>query len=268
MNAAEYEAKKARRRERYQALARKAKEQGNSRLTQARNMADCIPFGQPILVGHHSEGRDRRFRAKINHNFDKGFALLDKAKYYERKANTESQAISSDDPDAIAKIKARLETLETAQAKMKEANAIIKKHQKGGHDAQKDALEKAGFAEKMVSQMLTPDFAGRIGFPGYSLTNNNANIKRLKDRLAILEKQASRQTRETAYTGFLVREDTEENRIMFIFPGKPDAQTREIMKARAFKWSPQRGAWVRQWTGNAVYDAREIIKKLEALATA
>ena len=263
MNESDYEAKKAARRERYHELAAKARKEGNSRINQAKKMAELIPFGQPILVGHHSEGRDRRFRGRIHDNFGKGFALLEKAEHYQRKATTESRAISSDDPAAVKKLKEKLELLEKSQEMMKRGNAIIRKHQKAGYDTQRQALIDAGFNEKTATEMLTPDFCGRVGFPGYALTNNNSEIKRVKDRLAILEKQSARETRETEYNGFTVREDTEENRIMFFFPGKPDTTTRDLLKSRAFKWSPRRGAWVRQWTGNAVYDAREIIKKLQ-----
>lgn len=54
----------------------------------AHTMADAIPFGQPILVGHYSEGRDRRFREKIYNTFGKAFEEADKAKYYADRAST------------------------------------------------------------------------------------------------------------------------------------------------------------------------------------
>jgi len=38
----------------------------------ARTIADCIPMGQPILVGHHSEKRHRSDLAKIDTNMRKG----------------------------------------------------------------------------------------------------------------------------------------------------------------------------------------------------
>lgn len=46
---------------------------------QAKEMISVIPFGQPVLVGHHSEGRDRRYRGKIHDTFGKSFALQEKA---------------------------------------------------------------------------------------------------------------------------------------------------------------------------------------------
>lgn len=49
-------------------------------------MASVIPFGQPILIGHPSEQRDRNYRDKIHNTFGKAFAMQDKAAYYEDKA--------------------------------------------------------------------------------------------------------------------------------------------------------------------------------------
>lgn len=54
----------------------------------AKNKASAIPMGQPILVGHHSEKRDRKYREKIDNTFRKAFQEADKARYYEAKAET------------------------------------------------------------------------------------------------------------------------------------------------------------------------------------
>lgn len=95
-------------------------------------MAECIPFGQPIIVGHHSEKRDRAFRNKIANNFDKGFEALDKAKYYEHKAQAaeNNTAISSDDPEAIKLLKEKLEKLINNQEFMKTVNKIVNSKRK------------------------------------------------------------------------------------------------------------------------------------------
>ncbi len=42
-------------------------------LDRAHQMAQAIPFGQPILIGHHSEGRDRRYRDRIHSTYERGF---------------------------------------------------------------------------------------------------------------------------------------------------------------------------------------------------
>ncbi len=52
----------------------------------AQKMAEIIPMGQPILVGHHSEKSDRNFRGRIANKFEKAFKEQDKAKHYEYRA--------------------------------------------------------------------------------------------------------------------------------------------------------------------------------------
>ncbi|MFA6372728.1 MAG: DUF3560 domain-containing protein [Methanothrix sp.] len=78
--------------ERYEERAEKAKATGESLITDARKMADIIPFGQPILVGHYSEKGDRAYRGRIDNKFRKGFDTLEKAKYYEQRAESSSKA--------------------------------------------------------------------------------------------------------------------------------------------------------------------------------
>lgn len=78
--------KAAVRAERAEANAVKAEYRSEELLNKAREMAGVIPFGQPILVGHHSEKRDRNYRNKIHNTFGKAFAEQDKAAYYEQKA--------------------------------------------------------------------------------------------------------------------------------------------------------------------------------------
>jgi uncharacterized protein DUF3560 len=160
----------------------------------AKKMADCIPFGQPILVGHHSEKRDRNFRKKIHNKFGQSFQAQDKANHYARKAKIieNSDAIFSDDPQAIEKLKEKLANLHTAQEFMKAANRCIRKKDKGGF------LKIPHATEKMWNQLNTPDPMGRVGFASYSLQNNNAEMARVKQRIALLEKQAVRQTTETS----------------------------------------------------------------------
>ena len=258
-----YEMKLAAKRERFRALAEKARLQAQARLESARRMADIIPFGQPIMTGHHSEKRDRRFREKIHQAFGKGFGLLDKSEYYQRRADgVNPYAISSDDPDAIRKLKERLEILKMNQARMKVANAVIRKFDTP--EDRKAGLERIGFTAQQAEKILTPDITGTVGFASYSLSNNNANIRRIEDRMKTLEKAATLKDRETQYAWGTVHENRDANRIQFLFPGKPDEDTRKLMKSEGFRWAPSEGAWQRQWTGNAVYSARMVIKALNA----
>lgn len=257
-----YEQKIQRRRERLQAASERAQAESDSTLAQARRMADVIPFGQPILVGHHSEGRDRRYRARIHDKMGKGVALADKAEQLQRRAESVGTGgISSDDPEAITKLQQQLADAQSSQAAMKAVNAAIRKH-RDDKPAQLQALQGLGWSAERAEKMLEPDFAGRVGFPAYALSNNNANIKRIEQRIAELQALRDRADKEEARDGYTYREDTAENRVMFIFEGKPDPAVRDLLKREAFKWSPSREAWVRQLTPNAIAAAARVRRQL------
>src|SRR5436305_2057798 len=123
----DYEERQERRRERLEDRAQKARDEAQARFNTADRMASVIPFGQPILVGHHSERSDRNYRNRIHNHMDKGCEALDRAKDLERRASSVGHGgISSDDPDAISKLEIELARYERNQQLQKDANKIIK----------------------------------------------------------------------------------------------------------------------------------------------
>ena len=257
-----YEAKQAARKARFEERAATASAESASTYNRARSMAQSIPFGQPILIGHHSESRDRNFRNRIHNTFGKAFAAQDKAEHYAQKAaSVGTGGISSDDPDAIKKLRAELESAEKSQERMKAANKAIRANKTP--ETQVAALVALGFTEAQAAEAVKPDFCGRVGFPSYALSNNNANARRIKARIAELEKRSQREDVEKECDGYTYREDTEENRVMFVFPGKPDEAARDVLKRNAFKWSPSRGAWVRQLNNAGLWAAKCVREALD-----
>ena len=93
---------------------------------------------------------------------------------------------------------------------------------------------------------------------------SNANIRRVEQRIRELERAAAAESREEEGQGYTYREDTEENRIMFLFPGKPDDDTRQLLKGHGFRWSPTRKAWVRMLNGRGRFAAMCVREKLDA----
>lgn len=262
----EYEKKQEARKQRLQDRAEKTTQEAQQFLGEAKRRASFIPFGQPVLVGHHSEGKDRRYRDGIHRLHVRGVALHEKAEDIARKAEAVGTGgISSDDPDAILKLKSQLKSAVEAQEHMKSANKLIRKHKTD--EDRVAALIEIGFSEVEASKLVKGDFCGRVGFPSYALQNNNANARRIELRIKELEKLAEKQFVEVAASNYTYREVPEDNRIWFIFPSKPDAETRAIMKSYAFKWSPSREGqpYVRQLTNAGLYAAREVKKKLDAL---
>jgi hypothetical protein len=257
-----YEQKQSERKERYEQLALDAQQESAQNSATARKMADVIPFGQPILVGHHSERSDRNYRGRIDNKIQAAYEAQKKAEYYADKADGVGKGgISSDDPDAVAKLQAKLDKAEELQGIMKTANAIIRKHK--ADPGCVPHLVAAGLTETQAWGLLKKDFAGRIGFPSYALTNNNAEIGRLKDRIAHLQREAARPPAEavTHEGGITISE--EDNRVCITFPGKPAESVRQTLRSYGFKWSPTRTAWVRQANNAARYAAETIVKNIQ-----
>jgi len=307
----DYQQKVERRLERLQASAARARDESAAGWKRGSEMAERIPFGQPILVGHHSEKRDRNYRARIDGTFRRAYERGKEAEVKERRAQAAAAnaAVSSDDPAAILKLRDRVAGLEADQAEMIRLNAaiakLIKKPRvsksqrdeervnvhKGTMDeinarfrAKKAAEDKvtAGYIDlapklaedakislALAQKLLTPDFIGRIGIPSYSLTNNAANIRRIKERIASLLKSAAdaavRPNDEQEYSGGItVKHNRDDNRVQVFFPGKPPESTRQIMKHKGFNWSPSVGAWQRQLTTNGEYSAMEALVQIGA----
>ena len=163
--------------------------------------------------------------------------------------------ISSDDPQAVEKLEAKLATLEKHQEMMKAANAAIRMKDPAKGDAK---LAELGYTPEDIAKLREPDFCGRIGYPAYALQNNNANIRRIRGRIAELKKRTESTPEGWEFDGGRVVVNTTENRLQVIFDGKPDADVRTELKGEGFRWAPSQGAWQRQLTDNAMRAARRL----------
>lgn len=163
--------------------------------------------------------------------------------------------ISSDDPQAVEKLEAKLATLEKHQEMMKAANAAIRMKDPAKGDAK---LAELGYTPEDIAKLRAPDFCGRIGYPAYLLQNNNANIRRIRGRIEELKKRTENIPKGWEFDGGQVVVNTAENRLQIIFDGKPDADIRTELKREGFRWAPSQGAWQRQLTDNALRAARRL----------
>jgi hypothetical protein len=248
-----YELKQETRRERMRERASNLRDQAAQEFRKGDLREECsgIPLGQPILVGHHSEKRHRRAIDRAHVAVGRGIAAEKKAEELERRADNPTNAISSDDPEAIVKLRAKIERAEKKQADMKAINHLVRKKDR-------DGLAALGLDVSQVAAVFTPDFAGRVGFPSYALTNNNANIRRMKVRIGQLEK-APTETTERAVGNVTVVENAEENRLQIFFPGKPSAEVRTHLKRNGFRWAPYAGAWQRHLNDSARIAAQNVL---------
>lgn len=191
--------------------------------------------------------------------------------YNPRLAN---QVVYSDDAEAITKLQAKIDEAEQQQTLMKAANAIVRKNLADDEKVAK-LVELEGISEKTARQLLEPGFGGK-GFPSYMLTNNNANIRRMRQRIQELEREeakrgtaaaqaeaAGQEPGTTQYPGgVVVFENIEACRLQIKFPGKPNDEVRSMLKGRGFVWSGRWEAWQRLLNDNARMAARLILDEL------
>ena len=163
----------------------------------------------------------------------------------------DNRVISSDDPNAIQKLQDKLEMCEKSQKYMKEVNAHYRKN---GTCEGFPGMEAARAArlDESVRQAYSWD---KQPFPSYALTNNSAEIRRLKQRIEKLTVNQEVGFVGWTFDGGEVVANSEENRLQILFDEKPDEQKRSALKGNGFKWSPSQGAWQRQLNDNAIYAA-------------
>lgn len=235
-----YESKQAAKKDFYADKAERLQDEANRLHENDNQLMSMFSNGQPVLVGHHSEKRQRTALKKSDQHMHKVIELNKKAEYYRKKSLIVNNAISSDDSDAVQKLKAKLEKLEALQIKMKRINSEFRK---GGVDAITDASEAA--KQRFKAAMLVDPYL-KMPIESYMLTNNSAEIRRVKKRIEELQAKAQEVPRDTIEgDGYTVTENQEDNRICVEFDLTPTRDARTILKQHGLKWSPSRSAWVR-----------------------
>ena len=167
--------------------------------------------------------------------------------------------ISSDDPEAIQKLKEKLLHLEEAQENKKTVNVYYKKNKtlKGCNILTEE--EQNDLTDYMERQNITKPYSS------FELSNNNANIKRVKERIKELEQKATDTTlRGWTFENGSIVANRELNRLQILFDEKPDEELRTKLKRNGFKWSSRQGVWQRLLNRNAIY-AAEQIKELQKI---
>lgn len=230
--------------QRYRELSLKANQQSADAFKQSNKMIECIPAGQPILVGHHSERAHRSLLDRSWNTLGKSVKLGEKAEYFERKAEAaeNNDSIYLGDDDAVDRLQEKVDALEKSQGMMKAANKILRS-KKLNDIAKVEPLQALGFSESKSVELTKPDRYGDFGFPSYMLTNNNARIRDAKQRLERAKKLKETEDKEYTINSVRVVENAKENRLQLFFDGIPSEEIRSQLKHNAFRWSRYNGCW-------------------------
>jgi len=227
-----FEEKQERKLERFQNLAQKHQVASAQAMQRSDALSDVIPFGQPILVGHHSERRHRKDIDRIQKGMRDSIEHADKAEYYAQKAEKlqESTVISSDDPEAVKKLKEKLSKLEELRERIKAENKEARKQ-------------------------------GRDPSPAYVLSNLGQNIRSVKQRIKAEQARTAIPEIDETINDIRIQVDKVENRVKMFFPEKPSAEIRTELKRNGFRWSPRNGCWQAYLRKLYIETAKRIAKK-------
>ena len=160
--------------------------------------------------------------------------------------------ISMDDPQAAAKLEAKLVKLESAQETMKAVNAYFRKNKtlEGCPSLTPEQITKL---QQEMSQSWHLDKSRP--YPAYMLSNNNAEIRRIRGRIEQVRQHEDTHFAGWEFDGGRVEANKADNRLQVFFDGKPDEAARDELKANGFRWAPSVGALQRQLNKNAYYAA-------------
>ncbi len=134
--------------ERFDDYRDKRTDEAERATAQARRVADGIPFGQPILVGHHSERHARKDAERIQNGMRKAVQAFDTADYWKRRAVAAIQhAKYKERPDVRAR---RIKTIEADKRKQERTRA-----------------ESVGFLSEWDAKPMTVELATAIADQDY-----------------------------------------------------------------------------------------------------
>lgn len=167
--------------------AREAKQAALDKAADTSEGATGIPFGQPILVGHHSERRHRNAIDRLDRAMGAAVENGQKAREMAARADTiEAQAahaIYSDDEDAAERLTEKVAKLEAKRDEMKAANAAFRKEHR-----------------ELLKGKTAYERSCAVPFPSYAITNLGATIRTAKARLADIESGAAARRAATPRT--------------------------------------------------------------------
>lgn len=221
---------------------------------QNRNTASCpsVMIAGPANFPVRKKQRQNAREDTLMEEYRQIEKLLDKMQ------SIGTGGIQSGDPHAVEKLEKKLKGLESLQEIMKSANSYYRKH----NTLEGCPVLSENQIKKLTEAMARSWRASPKPFESYELTNNGAEIRRLRKRIETLQQAKAQPTSENEIGDIRIVENTETMRIQIFFPDKPDSNTRALLKSNGFRWAPSCGAWQRQLTSNGRAAAKAVLNSI------
>jgi hypothetical protein len=160
-----------------------------------------------------------------------------------RNLRPDLRPIMAGDADALERLARKIAEAELLQAHMKRVNLAHTRYVKKPDSLDRD--DTLTDAEKDTIRGYKPGYSWEPHpFAPFQLSNNNANIRRMRERLESIEvAQSTPETQVAGVNGIVLDDCPAENRVRLTFPGKPDVEVRTRLKKNGFRWAPSLGVW-------------------------
>lgn len=161
----------------------------------------------------------------------------------------------------LEQMEKKLKSAEDNQEFMKKCNALLRK---GDDEALKELC-----GDRLYAEIKKPNYMGAVGFERFQLSNNLANIKRMRQRVEELKAKSemakTERFQEQEMNGLTVVKNFEEDRLQLLFDDKPDENVRSVLKSNGFRWAPSQSAWQRKLTNNALASLKNRVLNQKAM---
>lgn len=172
-------------------------------------------------------------------------------RYFKRANRIKTKSPEEEIDDALI----RLEKERNNHTLMIEVNKIFRR--KVSDEEKKKAFsEELELAPELIEKLMTPDCYGRCEFASCTLTNSNARIKNLEQKVLIMKNRIQRRDsfEKIEFSGGCI--DIENDRVVIRHDEKPPREVIEALKSHGFRWSSHWKCWCRKHTANALRAAK------------
>lgn len=156
-------------------------------------------------------------------------------------------------------MQAKIIEAEKLQAIMKGCNKIIRSKKLSDDEKAAKIIEEHNLTEERVKELFTPNYMGDTGYESWRLSNNSANIRRMKQRVIALQRKEGTETSQIEFDGGIIIDNAEDDRVQIDFDTKPGEDTRAELRGEGWRWAPSAALWQRQRTPYAIESAKRIV---------
>jgi hypothetical protein len=168
--------------------ATKATAASDAALAAAHRATDMIPFGQPILCGHHSEGMHRAAIRRSDSAMSKAVERGQMAVHHEQCADGIRKALDrsifTDDDNAIDALRERIAGREAECERIKAYNQSCRQRKAAGDMSLLDEAQRKNLVQ--IARVCAYQLGKYGEYPAYALTNLRGCISNDKKRLAAI----------------------------------------------------------------------------------